>query len=640
MMYRLTAVWIFFLTILVGSVATQAGYREDIGLTALQAELGANTPDGSGVVVSHVEPALDYPVGSTLYLTDSTDAEMLGKTFTAKSGTAGASWHATSVGRNWYGKTNGIAPGITQVDGYEAGDWLTDGFLHYGNNSSAPATETRRVENHSWISSNSESTDNELVRRFDFAIARDGFVAIVGVNNGSMNPVPALLASSYNAISVGVANGNHSHGGTTNDTPGRIKPEIVASSSYGDTVSYVCGVVSGAASVLLDAADASPALVNARTNSEVIKALLMAGATKTPYPGWARTPTQPIDLIYGAGRLNLQNSYHILIAGEQAPGSSVTVSNRGWDFGSTTGSPTRYFFDVPAGFILTNFSVILTWNRKIVDSNPGATFTMQVSVANLDLRLYSASGFSIGTVLDASLSTIQNVEHLYTNLPAGRYALEVTSDTAATDFGLAWGGGLQAIANVATTASPTNWGTIAPTNGTYLVGSSQSFIATPAPNYRFSHWSGSLTGSNTPFVLTLTSNMVVTATFVERFTTNHPTPYWWLGAYGYTINQETVIANLGANGLPIWQSYIAGLNPTNPASQLRFANVLLQNQTNLVMTWNTTTGRLYTIWTSTNLSSNFSPLPGAINLLPKVQSFTNPIQPPSARFYRLEAHLP
>jgi hypothetical protein len=150
-----------------------------------------------------------------------------------------------------------------------------------------------------------------------------------------------------------------------------------------------------------------------------------------------------------------------------------------------------------------------------------------------------------------------------------------------------------------------------------------------------------LAGTNNPIPLTVTSNMTVTAVFAEQFTTNYPTPYWWLAAYGYTSNQENAVTNVGANGFPLWQSYIAGLSPTNPASQLRFTSQSLVQGTNLLLTWNTVTGRVYTLWTSTNLADTFTPQSGAVNLPATIQSFTNPISLSSSRnFYRLEVHLP
>lgn len=613
-----------------------AGFKDDIGLTSLIAELGVSMPTGAGIGISQVEGTVE-----TNYAAVASDPELTDKIITLKSGASGQSGHATFVARSFCGSTNGVAPGITQIDAYEVNAWLTTNFLRAGNSGAAPLGETRRIQNHSWIyTSPNQSVNEDILRRFDYAIQQSGFVAIVGVNNGSLNPLPELMSYSYNSISVGVPNGNHSAGLTTNDVAGRIKPEIVSPSPYGDTVSYACGVVSGAAALLLQKADATPSLINARNNSEVIKALLLAGATKSQFPGWTRTSTQPLDLIYGAGRLNIQNSYHLLVAGEQAPSSSVTVSNRGWDFATDMPTTVRYFFDVPNGYALTNFSVILTWNRKVTDTNVGPTFGMSVTVANKNLRLYSATNFTVGTLLDSSVSSVQNVEHIYvTTIGQGRYALEVASDITGIDYALAWGGTLQA--QVSTSVNQVGWGTVSPASGNYTLNKPITFLATPATYFKFNNWSGNLSGTNTSIPLTLTSNMAVTAVFAEKITTNHPTPYWWLGSYGYTSNQEFVITNIGANGYPLWQSYIAGLIPTNPASQLKFASQFLLQKTNVVMTWNTVTGRLYTIWSSTNALNNFAPQTGASNMPATVQAFTNPMLPNTPRkFYRLDAHLP
>jgi hypothetical protein len=621
--------------ILVAAVpAGWAGHKDDIGLTALLAELGAGAPTGAGISVSQVE-ALDQQGN---YPADASNGELAGKTVTLKSGASGVSGHATTVARSYCGSTNGVAPGMTQIDAYYASGWLQEDFLRYGTNVE-PYTENRRIQNHSWVYNTfGQSTDQEILRRFDYAIQRDGFVAVVGVNNFTTNPVPALMAHAYNAISVGVPSGNHSSGGTTFDVAGRIKPEIVAPSAF-YAVSYSCGTVSGAAALLLQTADGSSGLVNARANSEVIKALLLAGATKSPFPGWTRTPTQPLDQTYGAGQLNIQNSYHLLVAGEYASSSSVTVSNRGWDFATSGASPARYFFDVPTGFALTNFSVILTWNRKVSDGVGSGFGNLQVTVADMNLRLYAATGFTLGTQLDSSVSTLQNVEHIYTSLGPGRYALEVTSTISSTDYALAWGGTLQA--QILTSVNELTWGSVSPPSGFYPVGGQVSFAATPAPYFLFNHWSGGLNGTNNPVPVTVSSNLNVTALFAERFTTNHPTPYWWLAQYGYTSNQETVVTNTGANGYPLWQSYIAGLVPTNPASQLRFTSLAWPGQTNVLMTWETVTGRVYTVRNSTNAAGNYSALPGAIDLPASIQSFTHPVNPAAtAEFFRLEVKKP
>src|SRR5262249_18837307 len=97
----------------------------------------------------------------------------------------------------------------------------------------------------------------------------------------------------------------------------------------------------------------------------------------------------------------------------------------------------------------------------------------------------------------------------------------------------------------------------------------------------------------------------------------------------------------GANGLPLWQSYIAGLNPRDPNSQFRLEFNRASAAAVPVLTWNTVTGRFYTVWWSTNLFRAFTPLPGATNLPWTVQSFTNAVRPWSpGLFSRLEVRKP
>ena len=201
------------LIVLTTPLVSVAGFKEDIGLTALLAELGGSAPTGAGIGISQVE-GLD--VGN--YPATATDPELTGKTVTLKSGASGVSGHAVFVARSFCGSTNGIAPGMTQIDAYKVNNWLGTGFLRSGNSNAAPLVESRRIQNHSWIGTTSDQLDDEeILRRFDYAIQQDGFVAIVGLNNGNLNPLPELLAHSYNSISVGLPGGNHSAGLTTNE---------------------------------------------------------------------------------------------------------------------------------------------------------------------------------------------------------------------------------------------------------------------------------------------------------------------------------------------------------------------------------------------------------------------------------------
>ena len=402
--------------------ALRADYRDDIGYTKLALELGVAMPRGSGIGVTQVE-ASSTTVAPIDYMPDTSLAEFSGKTFTPLSGSAAVSGHATTVGQFFYGSATSIAPGITSIHNHDANHWLQSGFLNY-NTASAPQTETQKIVNCSFVTLSPNPADVEILRRFDYALQQSGVLGVVGLNNGNPGNVPTLLASCYNGISVGLTNGNHSYGTNTADGTGRTKPELVAPSN---ATSFGTPIIASAAAMLSQGAPANA------TRPVTMKAILMAGATKSQFPAWGRTATRPLDAVYGAGQVNVFNSYHILAAGQQAASATVAVAQKGWDFRTTSGSR-LYFFDIPAGGT-SSLSAVLTWNRIISGAFPSPSSTL----ANLTLKLFSASGFTVGTQVDSSASTVDNVEHIWQpTLSPGRYAMEVTADTANVNYGIAW----------------------------------------------------------------------------------------------------------------------------------------------------------------------------------------------------------
>jgi hypothetical protein len=426
-----------------------AGYKDDIGYTQLQSELGSAAPTGAGIIVSHVEADENGSTSGDLYVPNTSLAEFSGKSFTFQSTDPQISNHATEVGKRFYGSSTSIAPGISTIYNYDAGKWLGSDYLNTGANGlgstgvggALPKTDGARVQNHSWISGDS-TNDAEILRRFDYVIRRDNVTAVVGLNNESNTVVPNVLAANYNAITVGITSGNHSRGGTRIETAGRMKPDLVVPENV---TSYATPIVSSAAALLWETANQNAALSGARQNL-VIKGVLMAGATKTEFTNWSRTATSPLDPVYGAGELNIYNSHRILTAGKAAAGSGAINQTKAWDFNTAASSSSLlYYFDVSSGSTLDQFSIALTWNR-IVTPNGNNFTNAQVSLANLDLRLYAVNGLALGNEIDRSISTVDNVEHIYQQqLAAGRYAIQVFNHSASTEFGLAWGGTLNVI---------------------------------------------------------------------------------------------------------------------------------------------------------------------------------------------------
>lgn len=437
------------LTLCIAPVA-QAGLRDDVGYTALQAEYGAAAPNGAGIDTTQVEavqPAWPY------FLPSPTDAEFVGKVIVDATGGGSPSSHATWTGRYLYGLTTSIAPGISAIDAYEATRWTNGDFL-LQQQVAAPRVETRRIQNHSWITDLGTTANNDALRRLDLVVQRDGVVVTVATDNVAGGAMPPFPSSAFNVITVGRSDGVSSVGPTATglDGAGRVKPDLVVPINY---TSRAAPTAAGAAALLLQTADARqilPTLGEPERRSAkalLAKALLLAGATKAEFPDWRKgfaTPstdgTVPLDYRYGAGELNVYNSYRILTAGdEQDPRPSDYVNLTGWDFG-TVGptSPQRYFLDISPAWRVERISIIVTWNRQIATSSAGGNKPLRLtpSLPNVDLRLYRASGFVAGALHDQSISTVDNVEHVYlTQLPAGQYAIEVAAGAAA-DYAIAW----------------------------------------------------------------------------------------------------------------------------------------------------------------------------------------------------------
>ena len=87
-----------------------------------------------------------------------------------------------------------------------------------------------------------------------------------------------------------------------------------------------------------------------------------------------------------------------------------------------------YNFEVPVGSTAPELSILLAWNVKVTDTNPSeGVFNPQESLQNLDLQLFDSTASFLGSMLDQSVSTVDNVEHIYrTNLGPGTYTLKVS----------------------------------------------------------------------------------------------------------------------------------------------------------------------------------------------------------------------
>lgn len=411
------------------SVTHGQQYKEDVGFNRLVAEFGSGLADGAGLRVAMPEAL----VGGQ-YFPNSASSEFNGKTIVDGTGTTAdgdSSNHATGVANNFFGNTQSMTPGITDITSYDANDYL--GRILGVNTGADPLNEVFDITNHSYVGiSNDAALKEAILSRVDFLVNRDNTLTVVGTNNGSGNTTPAFLSTSYNAVVVGLTSGNHARGATTQYGAGRLKPDIVAPSNF---TSFSTPMVSSAGALLKTAGAGTNAVEN-----EAIKAMLFAGATKGEFSDWDRTSTRPVDDVFGFGELNIYNSYRMLDGGE-FDGSTTEptsiVGDFGYDFGTFNGTDDLFYdIEIAEG---EDLSAALVWNAVITDNDASAAvFDPGIALANLDLELYDSSGSFLASLIDSSVSTDYNYEHIYLEgLDAGRYSFRITGDSAA-DFGFAW----------------------------------------------------------------------------------------------------------------------------------------------------------------------------------------------------------
>ena len=463
-----------------------ADYKDDIGYTRLLIEQGVNAPDGSGVPVTQAEALSGDPPA---YMPNVADGQFTGMSINDKSGTnpAGSfSGHATSVGKKFYGSSSSIAPAIGTVNAYDANHWLSNGYLNTTNGFVKPVSVSDRISNHSWIGSFTDDAINlDLVKRVDWAIENDEFIHAVGLKNSSSTNSP-LLSAAFNVIAVGVTDGVHGRSTVALAAPyvsGRTRPELVV--PFTNTSSST-PVIAAAAALLVEVGHATSSLstdpegtstsnregdtIYNAERSEVVKAVLMAGADRVTDNSTNSDPNTPkditdyridlanqsgngLDVRFGAGQLNIYNSVHILMAGEQnsdeddaAGGGSI--GTYGFDYdpsfggaGTGGGSNVTGSYTVSTGASQVMLTAALSWNVDVADGG-GNSFPGVATLYDMDLRLYDETAGGHVLVVE-SAGTIDNTENIWIQLDAGKdYLLEVAPKAGQAsfewDYSLAW----------------------------------------------------------------------------------------------------------------------------------------------------------------------------------------------------------
>ena len=390
---------------------------------------------GDGVRVALVEGPLDNSSPPPFENDPATAGQPASLyTYYSSSGTASGvypntvgsdSWHADAVGADFYSPANGAVPNVAHVDNYEASFFFV--------NVVSPATSIPpRVANQSFIFQ--FSVEDWVNTNYDNYASQYRTIFVSGVfgENGVKPLCPP--GTCYNGIGVALYNGFFLPGPTSD---GRCKPDIVSPDVLhqpSSAVSYATPYVTGSATILLQAGGRGDGGSNTNGVRDLltVKALLLNGAIKPD--GWTNGPTTPLDARYGAGVVNVFNSWNQLKGGQHAPIEATSVSTGtphppgsssanesslvGWDTNliSTASSSVdkihHYYFDLP-GDAPRTLTATLVWNRQ----------KNKTSINDLNLFLYDTSNSNLVT---SSVSPIDNVEHLsIPQLPPGRYDLQV-----------------------------------------------------------------------------------------------------------------------------------------------------------------------------------------------------------------------
>jgi hypothetical protein len=429
-MNSLAKTGLFFTSALIFCNAARGDFQDDIGLRAMRATTNL---DGSGIRLA--QPEAGYGSATNWEVNPSAIwvLQPAGKfTYTSSSGTAtnypnavgSDSGHAEfNVGGFCYGLPFGIATNLSHIDNYEANYFIDNIVVTL-----TPIAASLVNQSFADSDTNLESVYDDA---YDDYAAQYNTLFISGAGNGG----PVLPPSTcYNGISAGGYQdyANHTSIGPT-PVGGRCKPDITAIS---DSASTGTALVSGAAALLLQAAFRGDggSDTNSTADLRTIKALLLNGAVKPM--DWTNANAVPLDARYGAGVVNILNSYVQLAGGKHGVIISNTVSLNaahpptgatgtvgvlsGWNLATNTSSVTsdsihHYYFNVSNTVASAKFTATATlvWLR-----HQGMT-----DINNLDLFLYNCANSNL---VACSTSQVDNVEHIWiTGLAPGRYDLQV-----------------------------------------------------------------------------------------------------------------------------------------------------------------------------------------------------------------------
>lgn len=181
------------------------------------------------------------------------------------------------------------------------------------------------------------------------------------------------------------------------------------------------------------------------------------------------------------------------------------------------------------------------------------------------------------------------------------------------------------------------------TNNTWLVaGTNIQVTATPAIYFTFGEWRGQTNGctmASNSIMVAMDGARTVEAIFSADLATNN-VPKWWLAQHDLTNFNADAMGDDDGDGIPTWQEWISGSDPTNFHSIFQFTNEACVAGQGMAIRWPSISNRFYNLSRATNLvegSNAFMILPGASNMpaTPPENCYTNEDQYDGFYFFRI-----
>lgn len=148
-------------------------------------------------------------------------------------------------------------------------------------------------------------------------------------------------------------------------------------------------------------------------------------------------------------------------------------------------------------------------------------------------------------------------------------------------------------------------GTVSTITGWYAATTTLVVTADAATNWLFESWQGDTndcTIMSNAIITAMDRPRGITAKFSPELMGPHGTPQSWLVSHGLTNASLDIdeTNDTDGDGLPNWQEWVAGTDPTNDASTLRMSDPSPTTE-GILLQWPSVPGKTYSLLRSTNL---------------------------------------